>query len=100
MPRKSMMNLPKSHSLVGESEEVVRLLKDAFRLLYRQHKPLAEVREHFGNLTGGVIPIELGTLLNFLDAQAKGVSGRGREAIRSTPAFAYQPVIEPQRKAA
>jgi len=84
----------------GVSEDVVGLLRQAFKLIWRQHKPLAEVREHFSILTGGIIPIELGTLLNFVDAQAKGVSGRAREAIRSTPAFAYQPLNEPQRKAA
>lgn len=83
----------------GVSEDVVGMLRQAFKLIWRQHKPLTEVRDHFSAVTGGVIPIELGTLLNFVEAQAKGASGRAREAIRQTPAFAYHPV-EQHRKAA
>ncbi len=99
-PRPLMLNLVGVRRN-GISEDVIRLLKDAFKLSFRHHKSLAEIREHFATQIGDVMPIELGTLLNFLDAQAKGISGRAREAIRSTPAFAYQPQhIESQRKAA
>lgn len=83
----------------GISDEVISLIRQAFKMLWRQCKPLAEVRDYFSTVTCGVIPMELGTLLNFVDAQARGSNGRGRESIRSTPAFHYQGT-ESERKAA
>ena len=67
----------------GMSESTVRLIKQAFRMLYREHKPLGTVQEHFHTELEGVLPMELMKLLNFIENQRKGKMGRGREAVRT-----------------
>lgn len=69
----------------GLSDASIRLIKQAHRLLYREHKPLEAVRETFEAQLGGVLPLELMTLLNFIEIQRRGRMGRGREAVRMTP---------------
>lgn len=66
----------------GISESSIRLVQQAFKLLFREHKPLNEVRSLMMEKTGGSLSIELVTLLNFVDWSANGKNGRGREAIR------------------
>jgi UDP-N-acetylglucosamine acyltransferase len=70
----------------GISRETIAMVKRAHRLLFREHKLLDEVRNTLGEECDGVIPIELATLLNFIEVQRKGRMGRGREAVRNAPA--------------
>lgn len=67
----------------GISRETISLIKKAFKLLFRDFKPLAEVQEYFSEELEGVLPIELASLLNFVEQQKKGRMGRAREAFRN-----------------
>jgi UDP-N-acetylglucosamine acyltransferase len=66
----------------GISESTIRIIKRAHRLIFREHKPLDAVHEFFHEQTEGVIPIELTTLLSFIERQHQGKMGRAREAMR------------------
>ena len=83
----------------GISSATIDLVKEAFRLLYRRNRSLEEVRQYFANMLGDVIPMELASLLTFVENQKAGKLGRAREAIRNKP-----PEVKPQaaeeRKAA
>lgn len=70
----------------GISENAISLVRQAFKLLFREHKKLDAVRTHFIEQTEGVLPIELVTLLDFCERSAKGKNGRAREAFRAKPA--------------
>ncbi len=74
----------------GISRETIGLVKRAHRLLFREHKPLDETRGLLADECDGVIPIELATLLNFIEYQRKGKMGRGREQVRNAPAPAAE----------
>lgn len=78
----------------GISRETIGLVKRAHRLLFREHKSLDETRGLLGDECDGVIPIELATLLNFIDYQRKGKMGRGREQVRNQPAAAAAPAAD------
>lgn len=78
----------------GISRETIGLVKRAHRLLFREHKSLDETRGLLGDECDGVIPIELATLLNFIDYQRKGKMGRGREQVRNQPAPAAAPAAD------
>ncbi|MCA9063454.1 MAG: acyl-ACP--UDP-N-acetylglucosamine O-acyltransferase [Planctomycetaceae bacterium] len=80
----------------GISEPTIDLIREAFRLLYRRNRPLAEVREQFQERLDGVIPMEVSQLLTFVENQRKGKLGRAREAFRHEPAADHssQPVEE------
>jgi UDP-N-acetylglucosamine acyltransferase len=67
----------------GFSAETIALLKQAYRLLFRDCKKVAEVREHFLDELGDILPLELMHLLNFLDGKKDGQQGRAGEARRS-----------------
>ncbi len=69
----------------GISESTIKLIRTAFRLMYREHKTLKELQDYFHNELDGVLPIELMGLLNFLEIQNGGKMGRGREAVRTAP---------------
>ncbi len=69
----------------GATPESIALMKQAHRLLFRQLRPLKEVREHFVAQLQGVFPIELTRLFEFLEQQERGKMGRGRKAIRNAP---------------
>jgi acyl-[acyl-carrier-protein]--UDP-N-acetylglucosamine O-acyltransferase len=69
----------------GISEESIALIRQAYKLLFRDHQPLETVRQHFEEECAGVLPIELVTLLSAMDAQRKGKMGRAREAFRDAP---------------
>ncbi len=69
----------------GISPASVAAIKQAYKLMYREHKPLHEVKEIMGVENNESIPIELGELFSFLEHQRLGRMGRGREAIRSQP---------------
>lgn len=70
----------------GISEHAISLVRQAFKLIFRDHLKLEDVRTRFLEETEGVMPIELLTLLNFCEASANGKSGRAREAFRNKPA--------------
>ena len=70
----------------GISENAISLVRQAFKLIFREHQKLEAVRSHFIEQTDGVLPIELVTLLNFCEQSAKGKNGRAREAFRAKPA--------------
>ena len=78
----------------GISDSAITLVRQAFKLMYREHKKLEEVRSLLIEKTEGVLPLELMTLLNFCEWTQKGKNGRGREAYRN------QPVAESERRAA
>lgn len=67
----------------GISEHAISLVRQAHKLIFREHMKLEDVREQFMEKTEGVLPIELITLLNFCEASAKGKNGRAREAVRA-----------------
>lgn len=80
----------------GVSESSIRVLKRAHRLIYREHKKLEEVRAIFSEEMEGIFPIELSTLLNFMEMTQAGKMGRGREIFRNAP----PPQEQQQRRAA
>ena len=80
----------------GISETAIACVRRAFKLMYREHKKLAEIRSILLAETEGVLPFELMTLLNFVEWSARGKNGRGREAIRLQPT----PQFEAERRAA
>lgn len=67
----------------GISDTAIACVRRAFKLLYREHKKLEEVRSIFIAETDGILPFELLTVLNFVESSAKGKNGRGREAFRN-----------------
>jgi UDP-N-acetylglucosamine acyltransferase len=67
----------------GISEDTIRLVKRAHRLIYREHKRLPEVKAIFEEELQGVFPTELRTLLTAFENQAAGKQGRAREAFRN-----------------
>lgn len=66
----------------GISNDTIRVIKRTHRLIYREHKKVDAVREILQQELGEVLPIELNTLLSFLEAQQNGKMGRAREAVR------------------
>lgn len=69
----------------GIPESSIRVIRQAQRFLYREHKTLSFVREHFKQELSGILPIELVVLFDALERQRAGRMGRGREAARMTP---------------
>jgi UDP-N-acetylglucosamine acyltransferase len=84
----------------GLSDDTIRSIKQAYRLLFREHKPLEVVRDIFHAELEGVIPYELSTLLNFVERQRRGKLGRAREAFRNQPPQAHDAGDDAQRRAA
>ncbi len=80
----------------GISDSAIALVRQAFKLMYREHKKIDEVRSLLIEKTEGVLPLELMTLLSFVEWTQKGKNGRGREAYRNQP----QPAAETERRAA
>lgn len=70
----------------GFSAELIRHLKQAHRFLYRDFKPLAEIRQHFETMLSGNVPPEIAHLLDFVEQQRAGKNGRGGEARRNAQA--------------
>lgn len=78
----------------GISNDTIRAIKQAHRLIYREHKRLEYVREYFHQELEGVLPMELSTLLNAMEQSQRGKMGRAREAVRDTVS------AEPQQRRA
>jgi UDP-N-acetylglucosamine acyltransferase len=70
----------------GISEHAITLVRQAYKLLFREHLKLDEVRARLAEQSNGVMPVELMTLLDFCEQSSKGKNGRAREAMRSKPA--------------
>jgi len=69
----------------GISAETIAVIRQAHKLIWRQHKKIEEVRETFVMELGECLPIELVRLLDFIEHQQAGKSGRGGEARRDAP---------------
>lgn len=69
----------------GVSASTIAILKEAFRLLFREHKKLSFVREHFAQTLDSSCPIELLEIFDFMEKSRLGRVGRGREAVRTQP---------------
>jgi len=80
----------------GISDAAVAAIKRSYRLLFREHKPLDEVKSTMFAELGSPIPIELAGLFGFLEYQRQGKVGRGREVIRALPSQ----LVLPKSKAA
>jgi UDP-N-acetylglucosamine acyltransferase len=66
----------------GISESSIHILRQAYKLLFREHLPLDEVRGYFAESLDGIFPLELSTLLNFIELSRSGKNGRAREVVR------------------
>ena len=69
----------------GIPEASIKLIREAQKLLYREHKSLDVIKDHFRQKLNDIFPIELVTLLAAIDQQRAGKMGRAREAARKTP---------------
>ncbi len=81
----------------GVSPRSIEVVKQAHRMLFRNHQPLDAVREAFLRDLTGPFPAELATLLDFIEHQQAGRKGRAGEARRdsATPAPATTPRATP-----
>ncbi|MCA9039279.1 MAG: acyl-ACP--UDP-N-acetylglucosamine O-acyltransferase [Planctomycetaceae bacterium] len=70
----------------GISRDTISLIKRAYKMLYREFKTLDNIHQIFSSELDNVLPIELASLLTFIDQQRKGRMGRAREAFRNAPA--------------
>jgi UDP-N-acetylglucosamine acyltransferase len=70
----------------GIPAKTIAIIRQAHRLIYRQHKKLEEVREIFSAELGDCLPIELMRLFDFLERARTGKNGRAGEARRDAPA--------------
>ena len=87
----------------GIAETTIRLVRQAFKLVYREHKKPEAVRDLLAEDLGGVIPRELHIFLAFLEERRGGRMGRGREnaATRAAkPAAPTSDIPTETRKAA
>lgn len=69
----------------GIAESSITLVKQAFKMLFRDHLPLDKVREHFVDCHEQPLPIELCNLLKAIEQQRQGKMGRAREVFRNAP---------------
>ncbi len=69
----------------GIGDETIRVIKQAYRMLFRHHKGLEDVRATFDENLNGIYPYELSMLLNFIEQQRRGKMGRAREIFRDQP---------------
>jgi UDP-N-acetylglucosamine acyltransferase len=67
----------------GIAAETIAVIRRAHKLIWRQHKKLEEVREVFAAELGECLPIELMRLLDFVEQQQAGKSGRAGESRRN-----------------
>jgi UDP-N-acetylglucosamine acyltransferase len=66
----------------GIAEDTIALIRTAFKRIYREHKPIREIRELFMQELNGQLPFELAHLIEFVEMSSRGKNGRGREAVR------------------
>lgn len=87
----------------GIDNASIMAVKRAFKLLYREFKKIAQVREILQSEFPVFSP-ELETLISFIERQQDGKLGRGREALRGKPVVGApepsSPAPQPLRRAA
>ena len=64
----------------------IKLVKQAYRRIFRDHQPAGQLRDEFAEQCDGVLPLELVNLLAFVEAQGEGRMGRQREGNTAAPA--------------
>ncbi|MCA9079240.1 MAG: acyl-ACP--UDP-N-acetylglucosamine O-acyltransferase [Planctomycetaceae bacterium] len=69
----------------GIPTRTIGVIRQAFKLLVREHQPLDEVRQHFLSEIPEGLPRELAVLLDFVERTNQGRMGRAREAARTAP---------------
>lgn len=69
----------------GISEQAISLVRQAFKMLFREHLKLDAIQNRFRSEQGETLPIELLTLLKAIDQQRQGKMGRAREVFRNAP---------------
>jgi len=74
----------------GIADHAIRQVQQAFKLLFREHKKLSDVRTALIEKSGGTLSMEVINLLNFVEWSARGRNGRGREALRVTGGVAEE----------
>ncbi len=84
----------------GIAPSTIASVRQAHKLIFREHKKLDEVRDLFVNDLGGSLPIELVRLLDFLERQKDGKQGRQGEARRFKPVEAESNTTHKIRRAA
>ena len=84
----------------GRSAEEVRGVKLAHRLLYRNKKSAAAARAALVAKLGDPLPAAVETVLSFVERQAGGRNGRGRDGKAVPYAPIPRPGVAPLRKAA
>lgn len=67
----------------GIDEATIHLVRQAFKLLFREHRKVSDVRQQFETELPAGLPPDLDHLLSFVEASARGKNGRAREAIRN-----------------
>ncbi len=67
----------------GISDRTIKVIKRAHRLVFREHKPFAQLQSIFSEELDGIFPIELTSFLSFIEKQQQGKFGRAREAVRN-----------------
>lgn len=67
----------------GISRDAQKTIKQIYKLIYRQHKPLEAAREQIMADLDGILPLEVMHLFRFLEAISEGRMGRQREAFRN-----------------
>ena len=80
------------------SEDTIRSLKYAHRLLFRNNRTFDETQQLLLEELDGVLPFEVSQLLNFVAQQRKGKYGRAREQFRDSKSG--KPTNDEQRRAA
>ncbi|MCA9053643.1 MAG: acyl-ACP--UDP-N-acetylglucosamine O-acyltransferase [Planctomycetaceae bacterium] len=78
----------------GVGKEGIALVKQAYRVLFRENKRAADARAQFLSELNGALTPELSELFDFLETQSRGRMGRAREVVRE------QKFCPPQLKAA
>ena len=80
----------------GVPEDAIRGVKLCQKLLFRNKKKIADVRAELESRFGGTAPPAVELVLSFVEAQAGGRGGRGRDGVPVpyAPAFAAAPLRE------
>ncbi|GIX03893.1 MAG: acyl-[acyl-carrier-protein]--UDP-N-acetylglucosamine O-acyltransferase [Planctomycetaceae bacterium] len=68
----------------GIPAATIGLIRQAYKRLYREHRPISEVRRMFEHELSGKLPAELVHLIEFVERTGKGKQGRAREIFRHT----------------
>lgn len=70
----------------GVSRESMSLIKQVYKLIYRQNKTVDVAREQILSGLDGILPLEVMNLFRFIEAQSEGRMGRQREGAQNKAA--------------